>query len=153
MNAPWRNSLMNIEEVPPTQIAVLLKQAMDEEKLSLNDLAKEFGLTYEYMRRVARGLNTPSKTILCLFAQRFKWNFKEVEALLVQDRFRLRNGEAGAIAQTFNPEVEPFEKAWHLLGPEQKKILLQQFQLILAQNRRYARGGDNTPLLGKRDSK
>lgn len=137
---------MNIEEVPPTQIANLLKQEMDEENLSLNDLAKEFGLTYEYMRRVVRGINVPSKTVLKLLSNRFKWNYKDVEALLVQDRFRLRNGEAGAIAQSFNPEVEPFEKAWHLLEPEQKNLLLQQFNLFLAQNSRHVRGGVKAPL-------
>lgn len=132
---------MNIEEVPPTQIAVLLKQEMDEENLTLNDLAKEFGLTYEYIRRVVRGMNTPSKTVLRLFAHKFKWDYKEVEELLVQDRFRLHNGESGAIAQNLNPEVEPFEKAWHLLESGQKDILMQQFNLFLSQNSRHTRGG------------
>lgn len=129
------------EKVPRTQIALKLQSAMDNERLSLHDLAKEFGMTYEYMRRLVRGLNVPSKTVLRLVSQRFGWDFDEAEKLLVGDRFRMKNGEHGAIAQEINPEVEPFERGWHLLAETQKESLLAQFNLFLAQNRKHVRGG------------
>jgi transcriptional regulator with XRE-family HTH domain len=128
-------------EVPRTQIAIRLQSAMDNENLSLQDLAKEFDMTYEYMRRLARGLTLPSKTVLKLMSQRFKWDYQGVETELVQDRFRAANGPKGAIAQILNPEVEPFEKAWHLLEEPQKQILRAQFDMFLTQNRRHIRGG------------
>ena len=130
---------MATDEVPRTQIAVRLQQAMDAEKFSINDAAREFDLTYEYVRRVVRGLNIPSKTVLILFCQRFKWDYKEMENLLVQDRFRARNGEFGAVAQQFEPEVQPFERGWSMLDSNQKGILLAQLQLFLAQNKRHFR--------------
>lgn len=134
---------ISTEEIPKTQIGVMLQQAMDKEGLLILDVAKEFDLTYEYMRRISRGMNLPSKSVLKLLAQRFGWNFKEVEVLLVQDRFRMKNGEHGGMAQTLNPEVEPFERGWHLLEQAQKDMIMAQFNLFVLQNRRHIRDGQN----------
>ena len=128
-------------EVPITQIALKIQQEIDRERISVAQLAKDIDMTYEYTRRLVKGMNSPSKILLKTIAQRFSWDFDEAYALLVQDRFRLANGKEGAIAQELNPEVEPFEKAWHLLDESQKEILVAQFSLFLAQNRRSARGG------------
>jgi hypothetical protein len=131
------------QEVATTQIAHRLQQAMDRENLSLHDMTKEFDMSYEYMRRVSKGINLPSKTVLKLFSHRFRWDYAEMEKLLVQDRFRMKNGVQGAIAQEFDPEVEPFEKCFRLLDESQKKILLAQLNLFVTQNRRHNRGGLN----------
>ena len=131
------------QEVATTQIAHRLQQAMDRENLSLHDMTKEFEMSYEYMRRVTKGMNLPSKAVLKHFSHRFRWDYAEMEKLLVQDRFRLKNGAQGAIAQEFDPEVEPFEKSFRFLDKSQKEILLAQLNLFLAQNRRHNRGGLN----------
>jgi|GEM_PF-1359896 len=139
------------EEIPKTQIGVLLQQAMDQEGLSIRDLSGQLDMTYEYVRRLTQGMNLPSKTALKLICQRFKWKYSEMEPLLVQDRFRLRNGQYGAIAQEFNPEVEPFERGWNMLEKSQKEILLAQLQHFISQNRRHVRGGLKSEDGGKKE--
>lgn len=133
--------MSNPNEVPVTQLALKIQQEIDGRNITINQLAKDLDLTYEYTRRLVKGLNTPSKLLLKVIAPYFGWDLKEAYQTLVEDRFRLANGGEGAMAQKLNPEVEPFEKAWHLLDENQKEILLAQFTLFLAQNRRSTRGG------------
>jgi hypothetical protein len=73
----------------------------------------------------------------------FGWDFEDAHKLILQNHFRKKNGPEGAIAQKFNPEVEPFEKNWHMLDQAQKDILLAQFNLFLSQNKKHTRGGLN----------
>ncbi len=129
------------DEIPVTQIALRLREAMDRENISIAQLAQQIDMTYEYTRRLVKGINIPSRALLKVVCARFGWDFDEVYRTVVQDKFRLANGAPGALAQDLNPEVEPFEKAWHLLDIDQKEILLAQFKLFLAQNRRSTRGG------------
>jgi hypothetical protein len=136
--------MSNLAEVPVTQLALKIQRAIDHENISVNQLARDIDMTYEYTRRLVKGINTPSKLLLKTLAHRFAWDFDEVYRTLVQDKFRLANGKAGAVAQEFDPEVEPFEKAWHFLEDGQKEILLAQLNLFLAQNRRSIRGGGAT---------
>lgn len=122
-------------EVPKTQMAVLLLQVMQEEGLSINDLANEFDMTYEYMRRLVQGKGAMSKPVLRNMAARFKWDYKEVEKLLVQDRFRLKNGEHGALAQEVTPGTEVFVRGWNLLTKRQQDVLTEQLEMFVKQNR------------------
>lgn len=133
---------------PKTQISLRLQHAMDQAGMSMRDAAEKFDLTYEYIRRVCKGDTNVSKNVLKVFCHEFGWDYKEMEQLLVDDRFRTRNGVFGAIAQQFNPEVEPFEKGWFLLDQTQKEFLLANLNLFLAQNRRSTRGGKNKAVEG-----
>lgn len=128
-------------DVPVTIFAVRLRQAMEDHGLSLNDLAKETNHSYEYVRRLIRGLNLPSPNLLKLLCQRFKWDLAEMQDTTTQDRFRKRNGPSGVIAQPRNPEIEPFEKGWHLLKPSQKAVLLEQLETFVENNRRWGAAG------------
>jgi hypothetical protein len=129
------------EVVPDTQFAVKLLESMDRVGLSIRDLSSELSMTYEYTRRLVRGYNLPSHSCLTLLSMWFGWSLEEIRRMVVQDKFRLRNGPEGAIAQAFNPEVEPFERSWQLLEQAQKSILLAQLEMFIAQNRRHVRGG------------
>jgi predicted transcriptional regulator YheO len=132
---------MKNKPVPKTQFALRLQAAMDQENMSLHEAALKFHMSYEYMRRLTLGINNPSSPLLTLLCMHFNWNFDEMEKMIVDDRFRTKYGVHGAIAQQFNPEVEPFEKGWFLLTKTQKEFLLAQFNLYLEQNRRSTRGG------------
>lgn len=132
---------MATEEIPKTQLAIRIQQAMDSENMSLQDAASAFNLTYEYARRVIRGMNVPSKSVLKLMCQHWKWDYDEMAVLRVQDLFRQKNGVVGAIAQEMSPEVEPFVRGWRLLEPAQKEILLAQLNMFVAGNRKHNRGG------------
>jgi transcriptional regulator with XRE-family HTH domain len=137
-----------IAEVPKTQIALRLQQEMDQRQLTLQDIAKMFDLTYEYVRRLARGDNNVSKNVLWRMSKTFDWDVEEMEKMLVGDRWRQKNGPLGAIAQEFNPEVEPFEKGWHMLDQTQKAFLLANLNLFISQNRRSTRGGKSKDEIG-----
>jgi hypothetical protein len=140
----WRNFAMGRfipDETPKTQIALLVQRSMDEQALSLNDLAGKFGMTYEYTRRVARGDALPSRHALRIIAASLGWDAAEAEKLRVQDHFRLKHGPEGAIAQEFDPEVAPFERQWKLLDATQKALLLTQLRLFVLENRRRVRSG------------
>jgi hypothetical protein len=128
-------------EVPKTQIAVKLQQEMDKAGMTMRDLAADLDMTYEFVRRLLRGDSLMSKANLKVMSARFKWNYPEMEKMLVQDRFRRNNGAEGAIAQAFNPEVDPFEKGWALLNDEQKEMLLSQLYTFIRINRHTVRSG------------
>ena len=127
------------EIIPPTQIAQKIQQAMDERGITLQDLAKHFDMSYEYMRRTVRGETNPSKNFLKLLCLFFGWDAKEMEVLLIQDKFRKHNGPLTLVAQGINPETEPFVRGWDFLEQSQKDILLAQLKMFIEQNRRYTR--------------
>lgn len=136
---------MAINEIPSTQIGLRIRQAMDERGWSMKDLAAELDQSYEFVRRLVRGSALPSTVNLKIICQEFGWDYAAMRTLLVQDRFRVKNGPDGTIAQTVNPEVQPFELSWHMLDKQQKEILLAQLNLFILQNRRSIRSGNTIP--------
>lgn len=131
----------DVGTLPVTQLAIRLQQVLNARGLTIRSFSEEMDMTYEYLRRLLNGTNLPSKNLLKLFCQKFGWDYEEMSELLVQDSFRKRFGEKGAVAQQVNPEVQPFQLGWDLLERAQKDILLAQFNMFIAQNRRHARSG------------
>ena len=78
---------MKTNPVPNTQFALRLQAAMDQVNMSLHEAALKFNVSYEYMRRLTRGDNNPSKPLLKLLSLEFNWDFDDMDRMIVEDRF------------------------------------------------------------------
>jgi len=94
-----------------TGLATLMKDRMAELDISLNDLAGRVGSTYEYARKLSRGLALPSKYMLRFLAEALELKLEDVEKVVVEDRIRMKYGEASLKVRGKNPALEPFLRA------------------------------------------
>jgi transcriptional regulator with XRE-family HTH domain len=127
------------QELPVTQVGQKMQEQMDSLGLDIKAVADKLGSTYEYVRRMVRGLSIPSKYMVRNVAQILNIDEKEMEEMMVADNIRLKHGEAGLRVQGKNPELEPFERGWHLLNKQQKEIILTQYKTFVAQQRKHAK--------------
>jgi hypothetical protein len=104
--------------------------------VSLGDLAKKLGASYEYSRRLVRGLSVPSKHFIVSISHLFGVDAEELEQLAKRDRMKAQFGADAMIPDSLNPEVEPFNRSWHLLNDAQKDALLGMLKQFLSSNRK-----------------
>jgi transcriptional regulator with XRE-family HTH domain len=126
-------------EPSDTLLGQKIQEHMDnsEPKMEIRDLADKVGSTYEYIRRIVRGMSLPSKYMLRSLCSALAIPIAEAEQLVAADRIRKENGQAALALTGLNPEIEPINKVWTWLTPEQKNMLTAQAKSLASQNRKH----------------
>jgi hypothetical protein len=117
-----------------------MQEHMDTLHLEIRDVADQVGSTYEYMRKLVRGLSLPSKYMVGTLSGVLQWDKEEMMRLMAADRIRKEHGDIPLELSGKNPKVEPFERGWDRLTEQQQEILLGQLNTFLKQNRKHKVG-------------
>lgn len=115
-----------------------LQDKMDEKGLDIRGLAEQAETTYEYVRKMLRGLALPSKYMLKVLCANLGMNEREMEKLLVADRIRMKYGKIPALLAGKNPELEPIERVWGSLSAGHKEDLIRMAQTWAKHDREAA---------------
>jgi transcriptional regulator with XRE-family HTH domain len=112
-----------------SELSELISNAMEKQKVSIKDLAIGLDISYEHARRIVRGEGIPSKHILRAICKALDIDFTVAERLAVDSRVRKAYGDsvilnlAGKI-----PSLEPVERIWEQLTPEQQEDAITLMQ-------------------------
>src|SRR5438874_506160 len=113
-----------IWNIPPTRTAERMSQRMEELNLSIGDLAKQVGATYEHVRSLVRGNSVPSRLMVESLAKALRMDKAELERFATADRISAKYGKIPLELSGKNPEMEPLERVWHYLSKGHKADLI-----------------------------
>jgi transcriptional regulator with XRE-family HTH domain len=110
--------------------AKVLVQALNEKGVSIRELSKMTGSTYEYMRRLVRGLSLPSKYMARIICEELNLDLEKIEQIISKDQVRVKYGdEMLADLEKEDSELGALISAWKGLSEEHKRVLLRQANL------------------------
>ena len=112
---------------------------MQERGVSVRELAESLVLSYEHVRKIVRGEAIPSKHLLRSVAELLQLDLTELESLADVDKVRKKfpHFPTGMLAK--NPELEPIERFWDVLTPEQRQDLAMLAQRWAGRNKATAK--------------
>src|SRR5690349_6292058 len=113
----------------------LISTAMEQQGITMRDLARKLDITYEHVRRVVRGEGIPSKYVLKLFCEALGLNYKEAERLATQDKIMKKYGGIPLEISGKNPALQPIEGAWDALTEDQKRAAITMITSWAKQNK------------------
>jgi transcriptional regulator with XRE-family HTH domain len=122
-------------EQSATRFGEMLQNAMVDKNMSIRDLATRVGSSYEYVRKLVRGLALPSRYLLGALAPILDLDFEAAQKLIASDKITQRFGMA-PLAIDQNPELEPLQRGWCELTSDQKEALIMQFKTYIWQNKK-----------------
>lgn len=109
----------------PGRFAREIERLMSEHMpaMSINDLAGELGLTYEFVRKLVRGLNLPTQGSVILLSKIFKVPVEQIEDWVKEAKLGSLVGNDVA-ALMFNPETKALVSGLAELDDAQKREVL-----------------------------
>lgn len=123
------------DQIPPTEFAAKLVLAMEENGLNIDDIRDITKTAYESTRRIIRGITSPSNSIALLLSNRFKWDFDEIQQILIRDRMRVRHGELLDLSVNTDPALSQIVRGWTLLTESQRAVLVEQTSKFIKLNK------------------
>lgn len=126
-------------EMSKTRFGEEMQKRMDALGLSIRDVSDKLGSTYEYVRRMVRGMSLPSKYMIVNLEEILQWHRDEMRPLMVSDKIERQHGGIPAELAGKNPELAPFEHGWPMLSEHEKEILLNQLNSFVRQYKKHAR--------------
>jgi transcriptional regulator with XRE-family HTH domain len=123
----------------PNRTGDLISARMRELKLSIADVAKKLGTSYEHIRKLAKGQVVPSKSMVKSLAVVLKIEANEFERVAIADRIRLKFGTIPLEMAGKNPELEPLERVWNHLSQDHKADLIAQAEAWAKRDRETAK--------------
>jgi len=114
--------------LPPNQTGEKVTARMQELKLSISDVAEKMGISYEHVRKIAKGETVPSKLMIQALSEALKIDRRQLERLATADQIRIKFGTIPFELAKKNPELEPLERIWKDLSQEHKDDLIAQAQ-------------------------
>lgn len=107
--------------------------------VSIRAVADKCDAKYESIRKTIQGDTSPSKHILNEICRVLGLNRTEMEALVEQDRIRLRTGkDAYAIMSGVHPGVDVINDLWESINPVHREDL-QNHARMYAKQDQYAK--------------
>jgi transcriptional regulator with XRE-family HTH domain len=104
-----------------TLLSDMVTAKMEEKGFSIKDLAIKLDLTYEHARRIVRGEGVPSRFVLRPLCELLGMPYKEAERVATEDKIRIKYGTVPMEMAGKKPSLEPIERVWDLLSPEQQQ--------------------------------
>lgn len=104
-----------------TRLGDLLSSKMEEQGLSIKDLAEKIGMSYEHFRRIVKGQGIPSPLVLKALCELLGLNYMDAERMVTADRIRKKYGAIPLELSGKKPSLEPIERVWDLLTAEQQQ--------------------------------
>jgi len=130
-------------EQSATRFGEMLQGKMAEKQLSIRELSAAVGSTYEYIRKLVRGLALPSKYMINTLAPILDMDVAEAQRLIDTDKLAKKFVGFTVEVAGKNPELESMERGWQDLTDSQKEALLMQFKTYIAQNKKHRRDAAN----------
>ena len=122
-------------EQSATRIGQFIVDAAAKKGASIKDLSIRAETTYEHMRRIVRGDNVPSKHILRALCTYLDVPYREAEKLAAADRIQKKFGTIPQELSGKKPGLDPVERVWDNLTPEQQQSVIMMVQAMAKQNR------------------
>jgi|ERR1019366_1362303 transcriptional regulator with XRE-family HTH domain len=120
-----------------TRFGEMLQNAMADKDMSIRDLAEQIGSTYEYMRKLVRGLALPSRYMLNTLVPLLKFDRDAADRLIAADKIEKQHGSIPLELSGKDPELEPLERDWKSLTDQQKELLMSQFKSFIVTNKKH----------------
>lgn len=130
---------MTNDEAKYAKFAKYIERLMEshDPPMSIREVAEAIDVSDEYIRRLVRGLNTPSDIVANALAGLFGVDPGAMKAKVKSAKFEVQFGKKADV-NLFHPEIEALATGWPMLHEDQQKELMNVFKTFLTQNRREA---------------
>ena len=127
-----------VELEPEGRFARALVERMNRLDLTIRQLAERSGLTYEHVRKLAKGEAFPSRLALRQLCALLDLEHAEMERLAVADRIEKKYGGIPHALAGKHPELSLLAPWWDRLTAEQKTSFRIQIKSVAENNGRTA---------------
>ena len=131
---------------PQGRLAQSLVERMNQLDLTLRQVAERTGLTYEHVRKLAKGAAFPSRLALRELCRVLGLDPAEMDRRAVADRLEKKYGGIPHALAGKHPELSLLAPWWDLLTEEQKTSFRIQIRSVAESNQRMA--GQRKPARG-----
>jgi transcriptional regulator with XRE-family HTH domain len=125
-----------VELNPQGRLASALVERMNQLDLTIRQLAERTGLTYEHIRKLAKGEAHPSRLSLQELCRVLHLERGRMESLAVADRIEKKYGGIPHALAGHHPELSLLAPWWDLLTAEQKDLFRIEIRSVAEANRR-----------------
>lgn len=120
---------------PQGRLARALVERMNQLDLTIRQLAEHTGLTYEHIRKLAKGEAHPSRLALQELCRVLRLEPAEMESLAVADRIEKKYGGIPHALAGHHPELSLIAPWWDMLTQEQKDFFRIEIRSVAEANR------------------
>ena len=108
----------------PSRLSEVISARLEETDMSIKDLSDAIDIVYEHTRRIVRGEAVPSKQTLKVICTALKLNYTELLETLNEAKVREKYGDLPLMMAGRKPSLEPLERVWDMLAPEQQQDII-----------------------------
>lgn len=123
------------KNAPEADFATVLKLRMEQREVSIRELAARSHLSYEFIRKLVRGLSVPSRPVLEGICGVLGLNSTEMARLVDMDRLRINYGPILEEMTGRTPALAKLEQLWSQLKPEQREMVVELMSAMTRKNR------------------
>jgi len=120
---------------PQGRLARALVERMNQVDLTIRQLAQRTGLTYEHIRKLAKGEAHPSRLALQELCRVLQLELARMETLAVADRIEKKYGGIPHELAGHHPELSLLAPWWDMLTQEQKDFFRIEIRGVAESNR------------------
>jgi transcriptional regulator with XRE-family HTH domain len=120
---------------PQGRLARALVERMNQLDLTIRQLAEHTGLTYEHIRKLAKGEAHPSRLALQELCRVLRLDLEEMETLAVADRIEKKYGGIPHALAGRHPELSLLAPWWDMLTQQQKDFFRIEIRSVAEANR------------------
>ncbi|HTM40231.1 MAG TPA: helix-turn-helix transcriptional regulator [Terriglobales bacterium] len=120
---------------PHGRLARALVERMNQQDLTIRQLAQRTGLTYEHIRKLAKGEAHPSRLALQELCRALQLEPARWETLAVADRIEKKYGGIPHALAGHHPELSLLAPWWDVLTEEQKEFFRIEIRSVAEANR------------------
>ena len=135
---------------PEGRFAQALVNAMNARDLTIRQLAERSGMTYEHIRKLAKGAAYPSKLALRELCHVLDLDERLMDTLAVADRLEKKYGGIPHELAGKHPELSLLARWWDVLTEEQKTSFRIQIKSVAESNLKIASA--RKPVRGARNA-
>ncbi|HLK35008.1 MAG TPA: helix-turn-helix transcriptional regulator [Terriglobales bacterium] len=121
---------------PQGRLARALVERMNRLDITIRQLAERTGLTYEHIRKLAKGEAHPSRLALLELCRVLQLEAASMEKLGVADRIEKKYGGIPHALAGRHPELSLLAPWWDMLTEEQKTFFRIEIRSVAEANRR-----------------
>ena len=120
---------------PQGRLARALVERMNQLDFTIRQLAQRTGLTYEHIRKLAKGEAHPSRLALQELCRVLQLEPARMETLAVADRIEKKYGGIPHALAGRHPELSLLAPWWDMLTPQQKDFFRIEIRSVAEANR------------------
>ena len=129
---------LSVSIQPQGRLSQSLVERMNQLDLTLRQVAERTGLTYEHVRKLAKGAAFPSRLALRELCRVLTLDPAEMDRRAVADRLEKKYGGIPHALAGKHPELSLLAPWWDLLTEEQKTSFRIQIRSVAESNQRVA---------------